>query len=38
MYCFYISFEIADGTILLGGGRNGSGPIGDVVANEMEQR
>lgn len=29
----YISFAIANGTIVLGGGRNTSGPIGDAKAN-----
>lgn len=29
----YISFAIVDGTIVLGGGRNASGPIGDAEAN-----
>ena len=29
----YISFVIVDGTIVLGGGRNASGPIGDAEAN-----
>lgn len=37
MFSFYISFEVADGTVVLGGGRKGIGSIGDVVANEMEQ-
>ena len=36
MFSFYVSFEVADGTVVLGGGWNGIGPIGDVAVNEME--